>query len=59
MAPKQSEWLGRDVRVTVTSGPYQGRTGKAIRPDGRGTWVVHLDGRFGGTSVPTQWLAPE
>jgi len=59
MTPRIDQWLGKNVRVTVTQGPKRGQHGRAIRPDGRGTWMVHMDGRFGGDSIPAHWLSPE
>lgn len=52
----------RNTRVTVTGGPYKGRHGLAIRPDGklhgRKVWLVKLDGGFFGTAVAEDDMQP-
>ena len=55
--------ITRNTRVVVTGGPYKGRTGLAIRPDGtlRGkpVWLVKLDNSMLGTSIETRYMVPE
>jgi len=42
----------------VLDGPYKGYRGRAVRRDGRYSWVVKLDGRMYGRNVLTRDLAP-
>ena len=55
--------IARNTRVTVTDGRYKGRSGLAIRPDGKlhgkAVWLVKLDGAFGGAAVETGHMVPE
>ena len=54
--------IARNTRVHVTDGPYKGRSGLAIRPDGnlngKPVWLVKLDGAFGGAAVETGHMVP-
>ena len=54
--------ITRNIRVHVTDCPYEGRSGLAIRPDGKlrgkDVWLVKLDGAFGGAAVETGHMVP-
>jgi hypothetical protein len=57
-----NERITRNIRVHVTGGPYKGRSGLAIRPDGKlrgkDVWLVKLDGAFFGAAVETGHMIP-
>ena len=54
--------ITRNTRVHVTGGPYRGRSGLAIRPDGtlhgKPVWLVKLDGQMFGAAVETGHMVP-
>lgn len=59
----KNEWLRKNVRVKITGGEQEGRTGRAVRPDGQlhgeNGWLIKMDHKMGGTFVPTKFLTPE
>ena len=63
MSKSDGEWRERNVRIVVTRdrpGHYRaGQTGRLIRPDRSGEWLVKMDDRFSGTNVKVTDMAPE
>ena len=56
------EKFTKGTRVHVTNGPYAGRYGYVIRPDGtlhgRPVWLVKLDDSMFGAAVETRHMTP-
>ena len=59
MAPN---WQSKGTRVVVIDGPYAGKVGHLVRPDGtangKQAWLVKLDHAFFGATVQVAHMRP-